>query len=789
MLQNYLKIATRSLLHLRGYTLINVVGLSVGLAVALLILLWAQDEIAKDKFHVDGDRIYRLLANLPDGEAGTMTWQTTPYPMVSYLPDRYPEIEDITGYDPTNKKSFQIEDREFLVDGIYALPSFFRMMTYPLIEGAPHQVLNERKAVVISANLASRIYGPHWQGRVIGETLKIDAASDYVIQGVFEDVPPNSSLQFDFVLNLEEEHLPNDQGYPWGNFDTRVLVKLQEEIDPDEFAEKIASAIADNNEYSEGTRVIMQPWERTYLRGQFENGREAGGRIEYVRLFALAALFLILIACINFMNLTTARAARRSREVGVRKTIGAGKGALITQFLIETSLITGVSLGIAVVLAKLSQPFFGELSGKDLILDFSSSRLWLLLLGTGLFTALLAGSYPAFFMSSFRITDIMRGKLSSNLGNVGLRKGLVVFQFVLSFILIVSAWIVQNQVTFIRTKHLGLDKDNVFYFRTPPKARESLETFKTQLLQVPGINELTFSSSNPLDVGSQTGDPKWQGMAPDDGMLFRVMLTDDNFLTAMNIPLAEGRDFSALLSTDAAKFLVNESAVRAMKMDAPLGKTLEFWGIKGSIIGVVEDFHIQSLHEAIGPLIIGNAPEETGLTLLRIDHHRTDQIIAATEHIFDQFSEGYPFRYDFLDDRYMQMYRSEERTGALSRWFALVAIFTSFLGLFGLIAYDAEQRKKEISIRKVLGASTAGIIRLLSSDSLRLIMLAIVIATPITYFLTQRWLEDFAYRIQPQWWLFALSAGVIVLVALLTVGYQSLRAASQNPIDNLRNDG
>ena len=787
MFRNYLKTAFRSLARQRGYSLINILGLSVGLTVSLLILHWAQDEVQVDAFHADGDRIYRMLANVSTG-TGLDTWENTPYPLIEELATHFPEVDAVGAYDPTNQKQFVVDGRDLLADGIYADDGFFQVLSFPFVEGKRRDIFREPGSLVISESLAERLFGSDWRGQVLGENLSINGEPEYRVTGVFADVPKQSSLQFDFVLNLDELHPDNPNNWPWGTYDSKVVCKLKEGVSPAVFSKKIEDIIVKKNTHGSDTKLIAQRFEEAYLHGQFENGAVAGGRIEYVRLFVMAALFLLLIACVNFMNLATARASKRAKEVGVRKTVGAGRGSLVTQFMVEAMVITLASVGVAILLGELLLPYFQELSGKELTFDYAHPAFWFITFGVGLFTALLSGSYPAFFLSAFRITNVLKGKLSYNFGGNNLRRGLVVLQFALSALLVVSALVVQRQVGYIRSKHLGLDKENVFYFRTPPGAKKQLETFKNELSQVPGVEEITFVNNNPLAVGTQTGDPQWTGMSPGDDLLFKILIGDHNILKTMRIELATGRDFSAEMPTDSMVFLVNESAARAMKLDEPIGKRLKFWGTDGPIIGVVKDFHISSLYESIGPLIIGNVPSFTNLTMMRIDPNRTEEIIAASQNIFGKFAEGHPFRYDFLDDRFLQQYRSEQRTGKLSRWFALVALSISCLGLLGLSAFIAEQKTKEIGIRKVLGASVGNLVTLLSKDFLSLVGLSLLIALPLGWYLMEGWLQDFAYRIDLSWWIFAVAGGVAIFVALATVSFQSLKAALANPVKALRSE-
>lgn len=787
MLNNYLKTALRYLLRYKAYSLINILGLSVGLAVSLLILLWVQDEKQMDQFHAEGARLFRLLSNIPSGDGSLDTWERAPYPLLEYLPANYPEIEDIAAFDPTNKKNFVLEGKAYLEDGLYASEGFFRLFSFPLLEGGPEGIFSAPNSAAVSEELAAKLFGNSWRGQAIGKTVDING-EPYKVAGVFANVPRRSSIGFDFVLDIRELHQNDANGFPWGNFDSQIAIKAREGVSAEALSRKIADAVARNNEYASGVGLFLQPFGRKYLHGQFENGQEAGGRIEYVRLFGLAAIFLLVIASINFMNLATARASRRAKEVGVRKTVGAGKEALVAQFMAEAAVITTISIAAALLLGELLLPYFHEASGKGLAFSYSSPAFWALVLGIGAGTAILAGSYPAFFLSSFRVANVFKGQLSQHFGGASLRKVLVVFQFFLSALLVAGALAVQLQVSFIKTKHLGLDKDNVLYFRSPPGAEGKLEAFRSELLGIPGIEELTFTSSDPLAVGAQTGDPKWEGMAPGGGLLFRVLITDHNFLETMRIPLAAGRNFSSLHHADSVSYLINETAARAMNLQDPIGKRLEFWGTGGPVVGVVKDFHINSLHEAIGPLIIAHSPENTGLAMLRIDPKRTEAVIGGARGVFEKFSEGSPFRYDFLDERYMQMYQAEQRTGALSGWFAAVAMFISCLGLLGLSAFIAEQKTKEIGIRKILGASVASIVAMLSRDFLRLVLASLAIALPLSWYLVNNWLGKFAYHAKLSWWVFALAGVVSIALALLTVGLQSLKAALANPVDSLHSE-
>ena len=785
MIRNYLKTAFRSLRRNKGYSLINILGLTVSLTASFLIIFWIRDELNIDKFHDQHNQIFRVLCNIKGGDSGILTRSTVPYPMIDHLESNFPEVDQVAAYDPTNKKNFSIDEKLYLEDGIYANANFFEVFSFPLLTGRSDQIFNDPNAVVISEELAKKLFGINWQDRAINHAITINGNPNYKVTGVFENISSKSSMSFSFVINLEDLFPPNEE-VSWNSYDVRLILKFSEHADIPSFSEKISPVIENNQDQTEQSEVILQPFSRMYLHGNFEDGREAGGRIEYVRLFGFAVLFLMLIACINFMNLATAQASQRAKEIGIRKTIGAGKGALITQFMTEAGLITMCSVGLSITLGNLLLPAFQNLSGRLVTFDYYDPKFWFLILTTAMITTLLAGSYPAIYFSSIGIGKVLKGKLSFSFNTNGFRRGLVVFQFILSVLLIIGSFAVRYQVHYISHKNLGLNKENVLYFRTPPEARNKLATFKEELSQVPGIRDMTFTNGNPLSIGTQVSDLIWEGMNPNEALIFNVLIGDDNLLSTLDIPLSTGRDFNESLSSDTTSFLINETARQLMKLDDPLNSTLKIWNTAGPIVGVVQDFHIASLHEAIGPLIIANMPGRTRLTVLRIDPGHTGIVIPAVGQIFDQFSGGFPFRFDFLDDRYMQMYQSELQIGKLSIWFAAIALIISCLGLFGLSAFVVQQKMKEISIRKVLGATTSSVVSMLTRDFIKWVVLALIIGLPIGWYFTNNWLETFAYRVNLSWWIFLMAGGISIVVAVLTVGILSTRAALNNPVNSLK---
>jgi putative ABC transport system permease protein len=793
MWQNHLNIAWRNLRKHKGFSTLNILGLAISLTAALYILLWVRDELSYDAFHTHGERIHAVLANLKHGDGSIDTWTGAPYPLMETLTARYPEVELAAAFQQPYERYLKVGDETIIANGTAGSPELFELFSFPFVKGEWREAFSQPGATAISAALAARLYGENWASFIPGAALEMDGKK-YTVTGVFADIPANSSFRFDYVLNLDEQMKAreNDE-FPWGTFDKHTFLRLAPGVPVAEFAKKITRTIHDNHAQKPDIDIWLHPLNKMYLWSNFENGGVAGGRIEYVRIFGAAALFLLLIACINFMNLATAQASRRAKEVGIRKTVGASRQNLIGQYLGEAALIAGISLGAAVLLTELFMPQFRDLTGKMIELDYSDPAFWALLGGIFAFTSLLAGSYPAFFLSSFKAVNTLKGGGQVLLGGAvywsarGFRQALVVLQFVLSGLLVISALVVYQQIRYIQNKNLGLDRDNVVHF--PSEALgDKFESFKAEALRHSGVKSLSAVSGNPLEGGIETGDPAWPGKQDGQGAIFRIILTDHNFLSTLKIELARGRDFSTDLSTDSMAFLINETGARKMGLDEPIGARLSFWGNSGPVVGVVKDFHVNSLHVPIAPTIISISPENTWTALARVDSERTEEAVAHLENTFKQFAPGLPFKFDFLDDTYRQAYLNESRIGKLAALFALLSAFISCLGLFGLSAFMVEARAKEIGVRKVLGASAANIVRLLSKETLVLVGLSLLIASPFGWYMANKWLDNFAYRIEVQWWVFVLAGAAAIVAALLTVSLQSVKAALANPAESLRSE-
>lgn len=788
MLRNYLIIAFRSFQRQKVFATINLLGLALGLVVALFILLWVQDEKSYDQFHREKDQIHQVMMNLSPSQGEILTWEGCPEPYGRVLQSEIPEIKGMTHFMPWGH-TFSFEDHLFNESGYYATSSFFEVFTFPLLVGNSRTALEQPNTLVISEQLAEKYFGNNWQDKVMGKSIRLDGEAEMQVSGVFVSLPENSSLQFDFVLPIAALHKKHPEWQNnWGNYWYNTYLKLDENADRKLVGDKLHDVIKRNSpdNYPEG--LFLHPLTKKYLYSKFENGKAAGGRIDYVRIFFGAAIFILLIACINYMNLATARSSKRAREVGVRKVVGAGQTSLIGQFLTESVFTVFLAAALALSISQIFLGSFNSLTGKTLSIDLTSISFWGQFVGIVFIVGLLAGTYPALMLSSFKIINVLKGKISGQFSGINLRRGLVVLQFSLSILLILGAIVIQSQVRFIKNKNLGLDKNNVLSFAIDPALLDKFEVHKEKLLQLPEIAGITLVSDNPLKVVAGITSPNWEGMQENQRTLFKVLSTDHAFVSTMKIPLVAGRDFIEYTAVDSANisYIINEEMARIMGFEDPLNKQLEFWDHKGRIVGVVKNFHFASLHTAIRPLIIRYEVGDVNRVLLRPEPGMTEAALVSLKAMYKELAPDTPFDYEFLDEHYEMMYRGEVTTGKLADLFAIIAMIISCLGLLGLAAFTAEQRTKEIGIRKVLGASVGHILLLLNHDFARLILLAFIIAVPIAWYVLDKWLERFAYHVTIGWKAIAFSGGIILLAAILVVSFHSIRTATSNPVDSLR---
>ncbi|MBC3788569.1 ABC transporter permease [Spirosoma utsteinense] len=785
MLRNYIKIAWRNIVKSKTFSFINVLGLALGMTCSLLILLWVQDERRMNRFHANGPRMYQVLENQQWTGSELSTTPATPGPMAAALKAEIPEVKKSVKLTWEEEHLLALGTTGFKEKGRYASPDLFSIFSFPFLHGNPKTAIAGPTSIVISEAVAKKLFG---RTDVLGRMVRLDNTDDRQVTGVMRDIPKTSSLTFDFVLPLEPHEAKNKWLNEWGNNGIRTFALLNPLVNVNRVNAKIRNMVHRHDAKVTTITTFLFPYEDTYLYSKFTNGKPDGGRIEYVRLFTIVAIFILIIACINFMNLATARSAKRAKEVGIRKVVGAERAYLIGQFVGEAVLMAGMALGFAIILVQLLLSPFNKLTDKHIAIEYGNPYYWLTLLALALVTGIVSGSYPALFLSSLQPIRILKGSLRFTAGPVLFRQGLVVFQFSLSLLLIIGTLIAGRQVEYIRTKNLGLDRENVIYMALEGELPKRFDSFKQELEQAPGIQTVTASGSDPLAVGSSTTGLEWKGKDPKDKTLFMQLSVSYDFINTMKIRMLEGRDFDKAIVTDSTNYIINEEAARRMGMKNPVGQDLKFWEKNGKIVGMVKDFHLNSLRVAIEPLIIRLDTASNNTLLVRTRPGQTEKALASLQQLTKKYNPAYPFDYVFADDSFEKQYNSETLIGKLADYFAILAIFIACLGLFGLAMFTAEQRTKEIGVRKVLGASVVSIVTLLSKDFVRLVFISIVIATPIAWYTMSRWLQDFVYRIDIDWWVFALAGLLAITIALLTVSFQSIKAALMDPVKSLRTE-
>ncbi|MFP4095261.1 MAG: ABC transporter permease [Cyclobacteriaceae bacterium] len=785
MIRNYLNIALRFFMKQRAYSLINILGLAIGIACSLFILLWVEDELKMDRFHEKEGRLFKAMRHAYFTDGNIFTWSAIPKPLAQTLEEEYPEVEEAELQTWQQQLLIAHHEQSYKEEGFFAGEDFFKIFSFPFIEGDPTTALKDIHSVAISEKLANKLFG---NGPALGQMLRVDNRAEFKVTGVFSNPPASSSLQFDFVLPIEEFIQRNDWVEDWGNNGLRMHVLLKENASHEVLNAKLKDIIREHDESSDAD-AFLKPFEEVYLYGDYEEGKLQGGRITYVKIFSLIAFFILLIACINFTNLATARASRRAREVGMRKAVGASRRSLFVQFMAESFLIVLLATLLALLLVWLLMPYFNTLTGKNIPLDLLNPDILLLLLGVLLLTTLMAGSYPAVYMASLNTMKILRGNLRSGKAAANFRRSLVVFQFAISLLLIVGTSVIYRQLQYIQNKSLGMDRENLLYMYLEGDLQDKYAVFKEELLQSTGIQSISAASQNPLSVGNSTTGLSWEGKAPDEQILFSIINADYDFLQTMGMELSAGRDFSREFSTDTMNIIINEEAARAMGMEEAVGQHIKLWDeYEGEIIGVVKDFHFASLRSEIGPLFIRLRPDNTSFAFVRTQPGQLASALAALESSSQQLNPAFPFEYHFLDQDFEEIYQSEQTIGKLAGIFALVTIIISCLGLLGLASYTAEQRIREISVRKVLGASEARLVMLMSGEFSKLVLIAFGLGAPLAYFLMQQWLEAFAYRVSLSWLVFVVAGLIALVTAWLTVAYQSFKAAHCNPAEVLRSE-
>lgn len=789
MLKNYLSVAFRNIFRNKLFSLINILGLAFGMGSALLIFLWVNDELRVNQFHERVDRIYSVMENQQYSGGKIFTFSSTPGPMAPFIKEKYPEIEKASRFTWQVNELFQVGDKSFYEEGRYAEQDFLDMFSFSLLSGDISTALKDKNSIVISQAMAEKFFGKE---DAVGKVLLMQTKHSFTVTGVLDPLPKNSSIQFQYLLPFQffwdENKRWLDQ---WDNNNIRTYVMLQSGTNVEEFGKKFKHEVREHVEKT-NVELFVYPFAKAYLYGNFENGKQSGGRIEYVRIFFIVAIFVLVIACINFMNLATAQASKRAKEVGLRKVIGAVPGQLFRQFMGESFLTVLLSAVVAIGLVLIILPGFNELTGKQLGFFLLDARIALIFLSVVIFTSFLAGSYPALFISEYKPVEVLKGQLKSGGAAAIFRKSLVIIQFALSIFLIISTIVVYRQMNYMENKDIGFVRDNVFYMWMQGDVGSKFETVRTQLLSDPSIESVSATSQLPIDIGNSTSGVSWEGKAPEEKVLFTNLHVDYDFIQMMKMEMTEGRPFDRTLISDSANYIVNETAAAKFGFrNGTADQDLTMWDRKGKIVGVVKDFNFGSLHSPIEPLILRIPRSQTlanqfDCLLVRAKEQQTEQALKAAEQVWKQYAAGYPYKYSFLNQDWENFYKAEGQRGKIFNALAALSIFISCLGLFGLSAFSAERRTKELGIRKVLGASMPGLVGLMGKEFAVLVMVAAVIGCPLGWYVMNAWLTNYAFHVEVGWISLLAASLACMTVSLVTVAYHSLKVSAANPAHSLR---
>ncbi len=785
-----LKIFFRNLLRNGIYSAINIGGLAVGLAAAILVFVWVYNEWSYDKFHAKTKQLYAVY-NRATFDGSVMCWTWTPPVMGPTMKNDYPEIADMTRTRKATAMLFTKDDKKMNIPTSMADPGFLNMFNFDLLQGNKETALNNTYSVILTEKAAKRLFGnEEAMGKAV--LLENDNRNPFTVTGIMENLPTNTVFDFEALIPIEYALVSNLLGdrSNWGNNCMQTYVELQPQTTLKQINESVRNITIQHTDNKSTTEVFLYPLAKQYLYGNFENGMPSGGRIENVRIFSLIALSILLIACINFMNLSTARSEKRAREVGVRKVMGAKYPSLIRLFLGESVLIAFFAGIIAVLIVKLSLPAYSALIGKPLLLNLGNTGFWLVGLVFILFTGLLAGSYPAFYLSSFLPVKVLKGVFKGERTLVAPRKILVVVQFTFSIFLIIATTVIYKQIHFAQSRDNGYRKEQLAYHPLSGDIGKNYELIRQELLNS-GVAVSVTRTMSPMTEGwSSTGGFEWKGKNAGNSPLIDRYCVDADWAKTTGTSIIQGRDIDMYTyATDSTAMLLNEAAVKLMNFENPIGEIIKSNGTDWHVVGVVKDFILNSPYEGIAPMAIGGPKGRFHIMHIRFSGtNRTRDNLAEAERIFKKYNPDYPFECKFIDEEYTRKFEEEKVVGKLATCFAGLAIFISCLGLFGLSAYMAENRRKEIGVRKILGDSVSGIVALLSREFLILVLVSFLIAAPLAGWLMNQWLKEFAYRTSMPWWLFVVAAVLTIAIALFTVSFQAIKAATANPVKSIKTE-
>ncbi len=787
MLKNYLVVAFRNIFRNKLFSFVNIAGLSFGISSAVLIFLWIGDELLVDRFHQDGDRFYRVMENQKYSDGRLYTFSSTPAPMAPFIKDKFPEIELATRVTWQVSHLFEAGEKMFFENGRCVDQDFLLMFSLKFINGDKLTALTDKTSIVVSRSMAEKYFGAE---DPLGKVLVTDHEHSFKVTGVFEDLPAQSSWKFSFLLPFRHFWDLNTSWLDqWGNNNIRTWIKLAPGSDPVALGAKLKGEIKEHNAES-NVELHIQRFGDAYLYGDWENGVQSGGRIDYVRNFFIVAVFVLLIACINFMNLATAQGARRAKEVGLRKVIGAFPAQLFRQFMGESFLTVALASVIAIVLVFVALPAFNALTGKSMALSLLDRRMILIFLAVLGGTAILAGTYPALFVSGYKPVEVLKGQLASGSKAAIFRKVLVVLQFSFSIVLIISTVVVFRQMKFMQNKNIGFDRNNLIYVWMQGEMDAHWDVVRQQLVSRPGIESVSSSGQMPIDIGNSTYGVEWEGKREDERILFTILSVDMDFISTMKMQMLEGRAYDRAFISDTAGFIVNAVAAAKFGFKGEIaGRALTVWGRKGKIIGVVENFNFGSLRAQIEPLVLRiptPGRETLSCMLVRVKGNELQQAISTIEQVWKEHAPGYPFSYSFLSQDWEKYYESEGKRGSVFNALAVLSIFISALGLFGLSAYSAARRTKELGIRKVMGASVPGLVGLMGKEFLVLVLIAAAIGCPVGWYMMTGWLNRYAFHVEVGWGALVVASLGCLSVSALTISYHSLKVSRANPAHSLR---
>jgi putative ABC transport system permease protein len=782
-----LKIALRNLWRNKGFSLINIGGLAIGLASCMVLLIYVAYEWSYDKQFKNSDKTYVVYQNVV-ANGKTFSWSWTPNVMAGEVQEKLPGVKYASHSTYPRSNLITVGDNKLISKVVYADPFFLKIFDYKFIKGNPEKALGNLNAIILTKSFAKKLFGDE---DPINKTVKLENQDVLKVEAVIEDSPANSSIIFECImpwdLFLKRETWAKENN--WGNNMCLTMVQLQD----NKFSPAANAYIHDiykRNQKDNLAVALLHPLSKWHLYGDFVNGKSVGGKIDQLRIFLLLAFCILLIACVNFMNLSTARSERRAKEVGVRKAIGSSRQSLINQFFLESILITIVATIIAFILVEVSIPYFNNLLNIKLEINYSDLRFWAALFTLMIITGFIAGSYPALYLSSFEPIKVLKGLKLKTDSSVSVRKVLVVGQFVFAACLIICTAIIYQQLNYIKNKPIGYDQSNLVQIAVQGKMMKykNLELLKTQLLKSGATSDVTFFSSDVTEGGNNTTNIDWPGKNPSEVISFNHRSIGYDFIETMGTKLISGREFSLQYPSDSNSVMLNEAAVKMMGLKNPMGAIITFWGTRYTNVGVVKDFVVESAYQKVAPMIFRlNTSENISTIIARLNPNQNmSSSLATIDKVVKNIEPNYPVNRKFVNESFEVKFQDEKVLGSLSNWFGSFAIFISCLGLLGLALFMAEQRKKEISIRKVLGASTANILTLLNKDFIKLVAIANMVAFPLAYLIINKWLSSFEYRVDISFWPFALAVTISILIAILTVSIQSVKVAKANPIDALK---